>query len=119
MLIVSEWQNMGEFESVDTTPSVTHVSFRDRKTAETFYYSLHGNQLPGVQGKLELSWMNSPLPPVDLKSLAQDEAAAAAPGDAMDGMDEEKEEGEVRERERDGDQRAVNMDYEVGDYGWE
>ncbi|KAH0600468.1 hypothetical protein MHUMG1_01464 [Metarhizium humberi] len=111
--------NMGEFESVDTNPSVTHVSFRDRKTAERFYYSLHGNELPGVEGKLELSWVNSPLPPVNLKKSAHEESGTATPGDAMAGMDDAREEGEVREKERDANATPVNMDYEVGDYGWE
>lgn len=110
---------MGEFESVDTNPSVTHVSFRDRKTAERFYYSLHGNELPGVEGKLELSWVNSPLPPVNLKKSAHEESGTVTPGDAMAGMDDAREEGEVREKERDANATPVNMDYEVGDYGWE
>lgn len=97
---------MGEFESVDTTPSLTHVSFRDRKTAERFYYTLHGKEIPGVEGKVELAWVSA-LP-------AKKDEGGTQQGDAMAGMDEE--EGEVRE---DVDERAVNMDYEVGDYGWE
>lgn len=61
--------------------------------------------------------MNTPLPPVGVKKLVQEESGTTTPGDAMAGMDDVREEGEVRE-EREGD-RAVNMDYEVGDYGWE
>jgi RNA-binding protein 26 len=51
---------MGEFESVEPSSDVTYVSFQDRKTAEKLYYSLHGKELPGVDGKLELSWVNAP-----------------------------------------------------------
>ncbi|KHN97989.1 CCCH zinc finger and RRM domain-containing protein [Metarhizium album ARSEF 1941] len=112
--------NMGEFESVDTSPSVTHVSFRDRKTAEKLYHLLHGNELPGVQGKLELTWVNSPLPPVAPKKSAHEDSGIVTPGDAMAGMDDAREEGKPRDKERDADAAApVNMDYEVGDYGWE
>ncbi|QPH16247.1 hypothetical protein C2857_000843 [Epichloe festucae Fl1] len=107
--------NMGEFESVATSPAVTHVSFRDRKTAEKVYFSLHGKELPGVQGKLDLSWVNSPLPHVNTKALTQEENGAAG-GDAMAGMDDEREGTDADAEES----RAVNMDYEAGDdYGWE
>ncbi|GAB0134203.1 hypothetical protein EsDP_00002584 [Epichloe bromicola] len=107
--------NMGEFESVATSPVVTHVSFRDRKTAEKVYFSLHGKELPGVQGKLDLAWVNSPLPHVNTKTLTQEENGAAG-GDAMAGMDDEGE-GTNADAE---ESRAVNMDYEAGDdYGWE
>ncbi|KAK2612713.1 hypothetical protein QQS21_001330 [Conoideocrella luteorostrata] len=108
--------NTGEFESVDTTPSITHVSFRDRKTAERFYFSLHGKELPGINGKLELSWVNTPLPPVNVKKLTQDESGAAIPGDVMVEVEDATEE----PRDEQVEPRAVNMDYEVGDdYGWE
>lgn len=109
------YQNMGEFESVTTSPVVTHVSFRDRKTAEKVYFSLHGKELPGVQGKLDLAWVNSPLPHVNTKTLTQEENGAAG-GDAMAGMDDEREGTDAAAEES----RAVNMDYEAGDdYGWE
>jgi RNA-binding protein 26 len=112
---------MGEFESVETAPEVTSVSFRDRKTAEKFYYSLHGKELPGVTGRLDLSWVNGgpALPP----------AATAKPeygggDDTIGGVGgrEDEDEGEIREEEpvrARGQQRQINMDYEVEDEdGW-
>ncbi|GAO18745.1 hypothetical protein UVI_02040670 [Ustilaginoidea virens] len=107
--------NLGEFESVHTTPTVTHVSFRDRKTAEKFYSSLHGNELPGVEGRLELSWLSG----VGAGASASVSVSVSGTGDATAGIDddgpEEPREEQVREEER-----PVNMDYEVGDdYGWE
>ncbi|KAG9257363.1 uncharacterized protein F5Z01DRAFT_633311 [Emericellopsis atlantica] len=48
--------NLGEFDTIETSPDVTQVSFRDRKTAETFFSSLHGRSLPDVEGTLQLSW---------------------------------------------------------------
>lgn len=122
-------QNMGEFESVEPSASVTNVTFRDRKTAEKFYYSLHGKELPGVDGKLELSWVNTPLPPVNVKTMDQDESSGAlggASGDAMVDVDaggeEKHNDGNVvagNGRDRDREERTVNMDYEVGEeYAW-
>ncbi|VUC22097.1 unnamed protein product [Clonostachys rosea] len=75
--------SLGEFESVEPSAATTFVSFRDRKTAEKLYNSLHGSELPGVEGKLELSWVNTPLPPV---APPQDKDR----DDVMAGMDEEK-----------------------------
>ncbi|KAM4056621.1 PWI domain-containing protein [Hirsutella rhossiliensis] len=99
--------NLGEFESVETTPSVTHVSFQDRKTAEKFYYSLHGKELPGVEGRLDLAWVNAG-------------AAAAAAKKPVDGStpalsddDEGPSKDETAPTEM--QQRQVDMDYEVGD----
>ncbi|KAH6996501.1 hypothetical protein BKA56DRAFT_471470 [Ilyonectria sp. MPI-CAGE-AT-0026] len=113
--------NLGEFESVDPSPSVTHVSFQDRKTAEKFYYSLHGKELPGVDGRLDLAWVSTPLPPVRMNSVDDNNASAAATAedkdDAMTGFNEpsHEEEEPIRRRE----ERAVDMDYEVADEdGW-
>ncbi|PHH90533.1 hypothetical protein CDD83_3375 [Cordyceps sp. RAO-2017] len=89
--------NLGEFESVETAPSVTHVSFQDRKTAERFYASLHGKELPGVDGKLELSWAGAP-PLAPTSGLSDDGAGGDDDDDAKDEAP-----------------RPVDMDYEVGD----
>lgn len=117
---------MGEFESVDTGPSVTHVSFQDRKTAERFYYSVQGKELPGIEGRLELSWVTTPLPPVGTTKPAGNGEAGAAHASAED---KEQEHGVMadfdddprRERsaELQDEKRPVNMDYEVADEdGW-
>ncbi|KAG6091710.1 hypothetical protein E4U30_006380 [Claviceps sp. LM220 group G6] len=118
--------NLGEFESVDTSASVTHVSFRDRKTAENFYFSLHGKEFPGLQGTLELSWVNNAASAGGAASAnagslkkkttmtATDEGGAAEGGaaghDAMAGVEGGENADEREER------RAVDMDYEAE--GW-
>ncbi|KAG5986220.1 hypothetical protein E4U54_005540, partial [Claviceps lovelessii] len=122
--------NMGEFESVDTSPTVTHVSFRDRKTAEKFYLTLHGKEFPGLPGKLELSWVNGASGASGSGTPSSVQAAGHGTGsphagsktaeqegeegeDAMAGMDDE---GEEVDAERGEEPRAVDMDYEAE--GW-
>ncbi|PCD43686.1 hypothetical protein AU210_002776 [Fusarium oxysporum f. sp. radicis-cucumerinum] len=104
--------NLGEFESVDTAPETTHVSFQDRKTAEKFYYSLNGKELPGIEGRLELAWVNTPLPPV--KTLGNDDAPRhGVEDDAMADFDDQPRREKSAEPQR--EERAVNMDYEVAE----
>ncbi|KAG8667258.1 hypothetical protein FPOAC2_12416 [Fusarium poae] len=107
--------NLGEFESVDTGPEVTHVSFQDRKTAEKFYYSLHGKDLPGVEGRLELAWVSSPLPPVRTRSNddGSGDGGYDKEDDAMAGFDDQPK--RERSAEPQPEDRAVNMDYEVAE----
>ncbi|PHH66800.1 hypothetical protein CDD81_5932 [Ophiocordyceps australis] len=100
--------NLGDFESVETGPVVTHVTFPDRKTAEKFYYSLHGKQLPGVEAKLEISWANA----APLSKRSSDEGD----DDAQLGRDDD-DVGRAQGQEQ--PQRHVDMDYEAGDdEGW-
>ncbi|GKT62099.1 RNA recognition domain-containing protein [Colletotrichum tofieldiae] len=54
---------VGEFTDIHTTPSETEVTFKDRKTAEKFFYGLPKQEIPGIDGQLELSWVSRPLPP--------------------------------------------------------
>ncbi|RDA95219.1 hypothetical protein CP533_1832 [Ophiocordyceps camponoti-saundersi (nom. inval.)] len=115
--------NLGEFEAVETTPSVTHVSFQDRRTAEKFYNGLHGKELPGVEGRLDLSWVKTSVPgsgegstpglsdDVAVGNAAYDDdggggggAAAAAGGSGGQGLGRD-----------DVLHRQMDMDYEVGD----
>ncbi|KAJ3494197.1 hypothetical protein NLG97_g4238 [Lecanicillium saksenae] len=115
----------GEFESVESSAEKTTVLFPDRKTAEKFYFSLQGKELPGVSGNLELSWISTPLPPVP--TAAAGASAAASPGKKLvieaegvgedfggmeDGEDEYTGAGESRDDEP---RREVNMDYEMPD----
>lgn len=104
--------NLGEFQSVETSPSVTHVSFQDRRTAERFYHSLHGKELPGVDGKLDVSWVNAPMPRVPT-AKPTDDSAAAFSDDEMAGADDAPEASKEELTPR----RQVDMDYEVGDDG--
>ncbi|PHH83515.1 hypothetical protein CDD82_66 [Ophiocordyceps australis] len=99
--------NLGDFESVETGPVVTHVTFPDRKTAEKFYYSLHGKQLPGVEAKLDISWANA----APLSKRSSDE------GDDADLSRDDDDVGRAQGLEQ--PQRHVDMDYEAGDdEGW-
>ncbi|OLN97448.1 putative RNA-binding protein [Colletotrichum chlorophyti] len=59
---------LGEFTDIKTTSSKTEVTFKDRKTAEKFYYGLPKQDIPGIDDKLELSWVATPLPPVKLST---------------------------------------------------
>ncbi|OAQ98226.1 hypothetical protein LLEC1_03134 [Akanthomyces lecanii] len=113
----------GEFDSVESGADKTLVSFPDRKTAEKFYYSLHSKELPGVDGKLELSWVNTPLPPVAPNGArsglsAGDRAATEFEGVGEDfgnmehGGEEYKDASATRQDEP---KREVNMDYEMPD----
>lgn len=104
---------MGEFESVDTETAVTHVSFRDRKTAERAYYSLHGKELGGVDGTLELSWVSSQ------PSVPKNAPVAAAAGESGGDINNEMEDGEVEGSEEGEmqddrqDERGMDMDYDA------
>jgi hypothetical protein len=116
---------MGEFESVDTEPAVTHIVFKDRKTAERAFFSLHGKELGGVEGTLDLAWVNTPLPPATtMKSESATPAVAAATGpgaggsntavkdDMEEGEIEGSEEGEMRQDDGQ-EEREMDMDYDA------
>lgn len=114
-------QNLGEFESVDPSPSITHVSFRDRRTAERFFHALHDKELPGVDGKLQLEWVKQEpgaKPSGALSSSMVGDEAAAGVDDvagAMDGVDEDREEQQQQQQQPQQQDRQVDMDYDVGD----
>ncbi|CAI6098424.1 unnamed protein product [Clonostachys chloroleuca] len=97
--------SLGEFESVEPSATTTFVSFRDRKTAEKFYNSLHGSELPGVEGKLELSWVNTPLPPV---APPRDKDR----DDVMAGMEEDKAGAQPHNQHQLAQQAHEDIDYD-------
>lgn len=120
-------QSNGEFESVESGANKTTISFPDRKTAEKFYFSLQGKELPGVSGNLELSWVNTPLPPVPTGG-ATTTSSAPSPGKrrlAIEANGVEEDFGEVNggtedyagasAARHDEPRREVNMDYEMPD----
>ncbi|KAK1759327.1 hypothetical protein QBC47DRAFT_357197 [Echria macrotheca] len=49
---------VGEFTDITATPESTEVTFKDRKTAEKFFYGIHmhNKTIPGVEGQIEPSW---------------------------------------------------------------
>ncbi|KEY70967.1 hypothetical protein S7711_00804 [Stachybotrys chartarum IBT 7711] len=110
--------SMGEFESVETSHSVTHVSFQDRKTAEKFYFSLHGKELQGVEGKLDLAWVKTPLPPVPVadkdSAMHEDGKDAAAPHVVSEDVGAAADD-DARDHRPSSSYRQVDMDYEVAD----
>ncbi|KAK1969460.1 RNA recognition domain-containing protein [Colletotrichum sublineola] len=61
---------VGEFTDIRTTAFETEVTFKDRKTAEKFYYGLPKQEIPGIDGQLELSWVSRSLPPVKITENA-------------------------------------------------
>lgn len=117
-------QSNGEFESVDSGAEKTTVSFQDRKTAEKFYFSLQGKELPGISGNLELSWVNTPLSPVATgtapsaglstadKAAVQGNGIGESGDSIRDGGAESKQVATMRQDEP---RREVNMDYEMPD----
>ncbi|ROW05779.1 hypothetical protein VMCG_05241 [Cytospora schulzeri] len=57
---------------IQVTPTVTHVNFSDRKSAETFYFSVKNKKIQGVDGDLEMSWVANtagPLPNSTVKNI--------------------------------------------------
>ncbi|KAI1493556.1 hypothetical protein F5X96DRAFT_687373 [Biscogniauxia mediterranea] len=117
---------IGEFTDVHTDPAVTHVTFKDRKTAEKFMFGISAsNTIPGVEEKFEPSWANSaPLSDTAAAAAAaaadsdlhmtsglEDEQAAKDKGDVADGSTTAGlEDGEIANDRDQGD-----MDYEPGD----
>ncbi|KFZ17608.1 hypothetical protein V502_04514 [Pseudogymnoascus sp. VKM F-4520 (FW-2644)] len=60
---------VGEYADIETTPKSTSITFKDRFTAEKFMYGISNSEIPGV-GKVDLAWIQTPLPPVVLPSAA-------------------------------------------------
>ncbi|KAI1801061.1 hypothetical protein F4811DRAFT_535879 [Daldinia bambusicola] len=65
--------SIGEFEEIHTDPATTHITFKDRKTAEQFMMGVSANNtIPGLEDKVEITWATS---------APQSETKAAADGD--------------------------------------
>lgn len=120
-------QGVGEFASIDYKEGKTEITFNDRFTAEKFMYGVPNGEVPGV-GKVEMAWIQKPLPPVRLPvpSGGGDETSSPAKDSEMgmgDGGHEELMEGVgsgmgggggmggEMDRERD-------LDYDDGDNDW-
>ncbi|KAK7997378.1 hypothetical protein PG989_005418 [Apiospora arundinis] len=110
---------IGEFTAIHSDPTTTHVTFKDRKTAEQFYNGVTANKnIPQVDGKVELTWATS----------APKTAAAAADGDVnmASGLEEDQSATKPAAENDDAggfggaveeDQRYQgDMDYEGGDW---
>lgn len=52
-------QGLGDFTDVQTSPTSALITFKDRKAAEGFFYGVTNKEIPGVEGQVELSWVNN------------------------------------------------------------
>ena len=61
--LTNDPQTVGDFTSIQPDEAKTFqvVTFKDRSTAEDFFYGSH--EIPGV-GKLDFTWVATPLPPI-------------------------------------------------------
>ncbi|TQS37946.1 hypothetical protein Golomagni_01558 [Golovinomyces magnicellulatus] len=77
---------IGEYESIEATPTRTTITFKDRRTAESFMFSTTGGEIPSV-GQVEMSWITSPLTPVNLQPQSAVNAKNCADNDVNMGGD--------------------------------
>ncbi|KAK7956427.1 uncharacterized protein PG986_005649 [Apiospora aurea] len=105
---------IGEFTAIHSDQTTTHVTFKDRKTAEKFYNGVSANKnIPQVDGTVDLAWATS---------APKAAAAAAADGDVAmaSGIEEDqsmKPAAEIDDNSGFGDARDQgDMDYEGGDW---
>ncbi|KAI0419137.1 hypothetical protein F5X98DRAFT_335313 [Xylaria grammica] len=114
--------SVGEFKEVHGGPAITHVTFKDRKTAEKFMFGVSANNsILGIEGKIEPTW-----------ATTAPESAKVADGDILiannlddDQLIKEKIDtgasdvnGELEEGEIDNnpDHDQGDMDYEAGEW---
>jgi len=103
--------NVGEFDNIRAEPEATHITFKDRKTAERFMSGItsSGNVLAGVEEKLELTWgqnITTAAAAAGRDSLASKSAVKTAAEE-----EEGSEDGEIQD---DGDE---GMNNGGGDFG--
>jgi RNA-binding protein 26 len=74
-------QGIGEYTDLESTPEKTFITFKDRFTAEKFMYGTTNGEIPSA-GKVEMAWVQTPLPPVNLSNKPTS-VAKPEPSDAM------------------------------------
>ncbi|KAI1652923.1 hypothetical protein F4813DRAFT_286722 [Daldinia decipiens] len=68
---------IGEFKEIHTDPATTHITFKDRKTAEQFMMGVSANNaIPGLEDKVEITWATS-APQFETKTHADDNVPMA------------------------------------------
>lgn len=103
---------IGEFTAIHSDPSTTHITFKDRKTAEQFMFGVSASKsIPDVDGQVELSWATSAPKAVGADNdhlmasgLEEEHAAKVAEADESNtfgGGDDARDQGD--------------MDYEAGE----
>ncbi|KAK1727466.1 hypothetical protein CaCOL14_008742 [Colletotrichum acutatum] len=107
---------VGEFTDINTTPSKTEVTFKDRKTAEKFFYGLPKQEIPGIDGQLELSWVATPLAPVKtVENGASSKAQGASDHDMAMGNAAPNGSSAARDLAEQQPEQQRDMDYDVAD----
>ncbi|OBT88176.1 hypothetical protein VE02_02454 [Pseudogymnoascus sp. 03VT05] len=113
---------VGEYADIETTPKNTSITFKDRFTAEKFMYGISNSEIPGV-GKVELAWIQTPLPPVTLPSAAPIAKPYTATNDHENGdtdmggngegdaMAQDMSRGPAQSQKRE----QQELDYDIGD----
>ncbi|KAI1306908.1 hypothetical protein F5Y03DRAFT_353494 [Xylaria venustula] len=97
--------SVGEFKEVHSAPTVTHVLFKDRKTAEKFMFGVSArNSINGIEGKIEPAW-----------ATTAPESAKTADGDIiMTSTLDDEQSNERKGNTETGDANLVLEDGEIG-----
>lgn len=111
---------MGDYTAIEATPSTTHIAFKDRRAAESFYVGLNGKPLPGREDTLSLAWVPNGTPSIapPAKEEQQGEAMEVEPSrkeESAEAKGEGKEEKVEKEEREEGEVQQGDMDYEVAD----
>ncbi|EFQ33198.1 RNA recognition domain-containing protein [Colletotrichum graminicola] len=104
---------VGEFTDIRTTAFETEVTFKDRKTAEKFFYGLPKQEIPGIDGQLELSWVSRSLPPVKITEKAVPKRQDAPDHDMSTGTGAPNESSATALDQQ--PEQQPEMDYDVAD----
>ncbi|KAJ8070776.1 hypothetical protein OCU04_001140 [Sclerotinia nivalis] len=115
---------IGEYTELNNTPNGCHITFKDRHTAEKFMFGLQNGEIPSV-GKVDLSWIQTPLPPVTLPNTQNPSGGSRTESDVkmeggMEG-DAMAQDSHLMNMSGTGGERDMqeNIDYDVaGDDDW-
>ncbi|KAI8957690.1 hypothetical protein F5Y11DRAFT_338698 [Daldinia sp. FL1419] len=114
---------IGEFQEIHADPATTHVTFKDRKTAEQFMMGVSANNtIPGLEDKVEVTWATS-APQSETKTPADNDVPmATGTEDGQGGKDKTSPEGssvtvglEEGEVDNGHSHDQHDMDYEAGE----
>ena len=115
-------QGIGEYTDLETTAAKTTINFKDRFTAEKLMYGTANGELPSI-GKVEMAWVQTPLPPVDLSKLNKTADVVALPASSAqqpEDQDVAMHESAPATSDNRGNEATQDLDYEVADDGeWE
>ncbi|OIW32218.1 hypothetical protein CONLIGDRAFT_660283 [Coniochaeta ligniaria NRRL 30616] len=118
---------IGEFTDIHETSAATTIAFKDRKTAEKFFYGLPNKQIPGIDGQVELSWVTDQAGSSTTGSSPAANGGSAGEGKSVTAAGEEQKNQAGANARDDKDvamqeqpDEHVEMDYDVvGDDQWD